>query len=299
MIRVRDFWWAVFLAVLGGCASPGPAPVADRGNVIVRAPEVAPPSPQPAKRAVHVVRPGETLNAIGRQYGVATKDLVAWNGLVDPNQITVGQELKLAPGDGVVVKPVIASEGGEGRAVAPAIPSQAVKDGPKGGKILYSEQALAQARSEGQASTKVEATGAASPAVAPPVNPAPTTPDAEGDWLWPANGKVISGFADGAGKGVDIAGKLGDPVLATAAGKVVYAGSGLRGYGKLVIIKHDDSFLSAYAHNRLLLVNEGQSVAKGQKIAEMGSTDTDRPKLHFEIRRQGKPVDPLKYLPNR
>jgi lipoprotein NlpD len=118
------------------------------------------------------------------------------------------------------------------------------------------------------------------------------------DWLWPASGKIVTGFSDtGNLKGIDIAGKAGQPVVASAAGKVVYAGTGLRGYGKLVIVKHNNTYLSAYAHNRDLLVKEGQQVTRGQKIAEMGNTDSDEVKLHFEIRKLGKPVDPLKYLP--
>jgi lipoprotein NlpD len=118
------------------------------------------------------------------------------------------------------------------------------------------------------------------------------------DWQWPATGKLVTGFSDTANlKGIDIAGKAGQPVLASAAGKVVYAGTGLRGYGKLVIVKHNTTFLSAYAHNSEILVKEGQQVTRGQKIAEMGNTDSDQVKLHFEIRQLGKPVDPLKYLP--
>jgi lipoprotein NlpD len=109
---------------------------------------------------------------------------------------------------------------------------------------------------------------------------------------------VLSGFTDGNGsKGIDIAGKMGQAVLASAAGRVVYVGSGLRGYGKLIIVKHNQTYLSAYAHNSQILVREGQEVARGQKIAEMGNTDADQVKLHFEIRRMGKPVDPFRYLP--
>ena len=117
-----------------------------------------------------------------------------------------------------------------------------------------------------------------------------------------AAGKTIATFSeagDNANKGLDLAGKTGDPVLAAAAGKVVYAGSGLRGYGNLVIVKHDSTYLSAYAHNSKILVKEGDSVSRGQKIAEVGSSDADQPKLHFEIRKLGKPVDPLALLPNR
>jgi lipoprotein NlpD len=131
-----------------------------------------------------------------------------------------------------------------------------------------------------------------------PVEAAVTGPD-EINWIWPASGKTIGTFSEGGNKGVDIAGKAGDPVIASADGKVVYSGEGLRGYGKLVIIKHNATYLSAYAHNQTVLVKEGQSVSKGQKIAEMGSSGTDKVKLHFEVRRQGKPVDPLKYLPQR
>ena len=110
---------------------------------------------------------------------------------------------------------------------------------------------------------------------------------------------MIAGFDEVKNKGLDIGGNAGDPVLAVAEGKVVYAGSGLRGYGNLIIIKHDNTYLTAYAHNQALLVKEDQSVKKGQKIAEMGNSDADRVKLHFEVRKQGKPVDPIKYLPSR
>jgi lipoprotein NlpD len=143
----------------------------------------------------------------------------------------------------------------------------------------------------------------AAPTPAPPAESKGSTqaPDEDDDklgWVWPASGKLVTGFSDTANlKGIDIAGKAGQPVVASAAGKVVYAGSGLRGYGKLIIIKHNKSYLSAYAHNKEILVKEGQQVTRGQKIAEMGNTDADQNKLHFEIRRLGKPMDPLKFLP--
>ncbi|MFM8767414.1 MAG: peptidoglycan DD-metalloendopeptidase family protein [Rubrivivax sp.] len=156
-------------------------------------------------------------------------------------------------------------------------------------------------------------TGAAAPAAAGPVSgaasaaapsataPAPARPvDETLDWAWPASGPVVAGFDEARGvKGLSISGKPGDPVLAAADGRVVYAGSGLRGYGNLVIVKHNSTFLTAYAHNQALLVKEDQAVRRGQRIAEMGSSDTDRVKLHFEIRRQGRPVDPAKLLPSR
>ena len=117
-------------------------------------------------------------------------------------------------------------------------------------------------------------------------------------WIWPADGKVVGTFSEGR-RGIDIAGKLGQPVVAAGAGKVLYAGSGIRGYGNLVIVKHSNNLLSAYAHNKTIFVKEDQTVAKGQKIAEMGNSDSDSVKLHFEIRQQGKPVDPSKFLPSR
>ena len=146
-------------------------------------------------------------------------------------------------------------------------------------------------------------TGATKPPAPVTASPASPGSGASGDedlgWIWPASGSLIAGFDEAKNKGYDISGKAGDPVLAAADGRVVYAGAGLRGYGNLIILKHNNTYLTAYAHNQTLLVKEDQSVQKGQKIAEMGSSDADRVKLHFEIRRQGKPVDPSRYLPSR
>jgi lipoprotein NlpD len=137
------------------------------------------------------------------------------------------------------------------------------------------------------------------PVTQAPTPPTPAAPDAGFAFAWPTNGQVIGYFDEVKNKGLDIAGQAGDPILAAADGQVVYAGAGLRGYGNLIILKHNNTFLTAYAHNQTLLVKEDQQVRKGQKIAEMGKTDADRVKLHFEIRRQGKPVDPAKFLPAR
>jgi len=196
-----------------------------------------------------------------------------------------------------------------------------VRSGPKAVKEPYSENAVREvgrtgggldaliAKSEPRATTPAtsSATPAPSASATPPLfgnpptpaAPAPSPGDDEGlDWVWPAKGKLVAQFSENASlKGIDIAGATGDAVVASAPGRVVYAGSGLRGYGKLVIIKHNATYLTAYAHNKDLLVKEGQSVTRGQKIAEMGSSDTDRVKLHFEIRRLGKPMDPLRFLP--
>jgi len=192
----------------------------------------------------------------------------------------------------------------EVRPAAPAVPK---KSGPRGEKRAYSDAALAELRSDaGVAETQPAAPAAAParPAVAPAAAPAvaaaaAATGDEKLSWMWPSEGKVIGTFDEGKNKGVDIAGKAGQQVVAAGAGKVMYAGSGIRGYGNLVIVKHSNSLLSAYAHNRSILVKEGQNVNKGQAIAEMGDSDADRVKLHFEIRQQGKPVDPSKFLPNR
>ncbi|HEV7412438.1 MAG TPA: peptidoglycan DD-metalloendopeptidase family protein [Casimicrobiaceae bacterium] len=237
-----------------------------------------------------------------------------------------------APGGAVTTPlpaaPPIAPVGGETRTLpfTGAAPSgrgntAAYKSEPKALKLPYSEQALAQMQQSSAAAPPAPpvvappAPAAAAPSAgAPSATPPPGTvaaapariesarvPEIDGgniDWAWPAAGKVISGFSETANlKGIDIAGKSGQPVLASGPGKVVYAGNGLRGYGKLIIIKHNNTFLSAYAHNREILVKEGQQVARGQKIAEMGDSDADQVKLHFEIRRLGKPVDPAKFLP--
>ncbi|MEO8487706.1 MAG: peptidoglycan DD-metalloendopeptidase family protein [Betaproteobacteria bacterium] len=215
---------------------------------------------------------------------------------------------------------------GEARPTSAPIPSRAsdglTRSGPKAIKEPWSEQAMREvARSGGgldaliakvepslpapppvtpipPAGTPATATAPATPSTAGAA-PAPSPGDDEGlDWVWPAKGRLVAQFSEGASlKGIDIGGANGDAVVASAPGRVVYAGSGLRGYGKLVIIKHNATYLTAYAHNRDILVKEGQSVARGQKIAEMGSSDADRVKLHFEIRRLGKPMDPLRFLP--
>ncbi len=278
----------VAVLMLSGCASRITAPVRDGGP--------APSATAPQAAGVHVVRPGDTLIGIARQYGQTIPNLVTWNGLTDPNQIHVGQSLRVAPpgaGEGssevataipvapsaVVVAPVT-PVGGEGAAVP-------IKQAPVGGRQPYSDDAWA----------KLNA--GAAPQPSPPPAPAVGPAQGNGDWLWPAKGKPIAGFNESTNKGVDIAGNPGDPVYASAAGKVVYAGSGLRGYGKLVVIKHNQEYNSVYAHNQKLLVKEDDVVAKGQQIAELGNTEADRPKLHFEIRKQGKAVDPMKYLPAR
>ena len=289
----------VVALVLAGCGSTprGPAPVEDRG-MGGAAPSVSAASGLPTtdangkplpgienlgKPGYYAVRPGDTIRRIATETGQRWQDLARWNNLDNPDLIEVGQVLRVVP-----------PASGASTAVAAAAPS---------------------------ATSPAAPAAPAAPGVTPPASPAPTLPattttakpitpasvapaaaaagDEDVGWIWPAQGQLIAGFDEVKNKGLDIGGKAGDAVLAAADGRVVYAGAGLRGYGNLIILKHNNTYLTAYAHNQTLLVKEDQNVQKGQKIAEMGSSDADRVKLHFEIRRQGKPVDPSRYLPSR
>jgi len=298
------------IVLLAGCASHAPAPVEQRdsgspvtsGKLVVAtvagAGEVRP--------GFYMVKKGDTLYSISLDQGQNYRDIAAWNNLDDPNKIQVGQQLRVNPPEGAtpvaVTKPIAGPAPVEARSLgAPSANTDTLKKEPKGGKQPYSEQAWAQAQKPESAPAPVAEKPAEKLADKPvPVAVAPAAVgDDAVDWTWPATGKVSAGFVEGSNKGVDIPGKAGDPVHAAAAGKVTLVSNALRGYGNLVVIKHNTSYLSVYAHNSKILVKEGQSVTKGQKIAEVGSSDTDAPKLHFEIRRQGKPVDPAKYLPAR
>ncbi len=270
-------------------ASPTPADTstAGAGSVTTTVLKPLPGAENAGKPGYYTVKPGDTMIRIGLDTGQNWRDVARWNGLENPNIIEVGQVLRvIAPGTADVTPGAFIP-----RPVTP--PSTVV------------------ATSLPPASTRTVAPAvpASAPAVAPAPAPAPVAvaplplASSAGDddiaWIWPTNGAVIAGFDEAKNKGLDIAGKLGDPVLAAGDGRVVYAGAGLRGYGNLVILKHNNTYLTAYAHNQTLLVKEDQTVRKGQKIAEMGQSDSDRVKLHFEIRRQGKPVDPARYLSPR
>jgi lipoprotein NlpD len=245
----------------------------------------------------YIVQKGDTLYSIAFLNGVDYRDVADWNKLENPAAIKIGQQLQLhIPVAGSVAskdlpKPVMVSQ----------VPDSGVtKSHPKTGKLPYTDQALAQAdRWQSESGTEVAvAPVVVAPAKPPAIRVRPVDDEAALDWGMPTSGKVIAGFSEGDNrKGVDITGQRGQPVVASAAGKVVYSGSGLRGYGKLIIIKHNKTYLSAYAHNDQILVKEGESVSKGQKIGEMGSTDASQVELHFEIRKLGKPVDPAQYLP--
>jgi lipoprotein NlpD len=298
------------LAVLAGCAARNAAPVIDRATS--PAPRSAPgvaASPAPVPRVAdvrpetYVVKRGDTLFSIALDNGQDYRELAQWNNLSDPNRIQVGQELRLrAPQGAPQVNPVRSPGSVESRPLSAQSNTDTPKTEPKAGKRPYSEENLALMQRGAENRPPPQATPKPAPAQSPtpPQNPPPAADeDDKVDWGWPVSGKLIAGFSEATNKGIDIAGKLGDAVIASAGGRVVYSGQGLRGYGKLIIIKHNNTFLSAYAHNKELLVKEGQNVVKGQKIAELGNTDADQAKLHFEIRRLGKPVDPAKYLPDR
>jgi lipoprotein NlpD len=285
---------AVAAMVLAACGSThvNRAPVEDRGSASTRSGSTAadprtatapakqlPGYENAGKPGYYMVKPGDTLIRIGLEAGQSHKDISRWNALENPNKIEVGQVLRVIPpvAGEPVATPVVAAA-----ASTSALPPTT-------------------AGSSKPSTATPPASAASAPVAASPATTAAAAPAGEDEiaWIWPSNGPTINGFDESKNKGVDLGGNLGDPVVAAADGKVVYAGSGLRGYGNLIILKHNNVYLTAYAHNKTLLVKEDQSVKKGQKIAEMGDTDADRVKLHFELRRQGKPVDPTKYFPTR
>ncbi len=295
--------------VLSACSTETrQAPVIDRPapSAASKSPRPHPPvAPAPAadepkadSRGGYTVRKGDTLLKIALDFGQNYRDIVAWNNLADPDDIKVGQVLRVTPPDrnggnnGLAGTNPITMPGVD----KPAVPPK--KTAPRGDKKPYTDGGLADAQKDDNPSVNPKAAERPSGALA-----AGSTVTASDDeklsWMWPSNGRIIATFDEGKSKGIDIAGKLGQQVMAAGSGKVMYAGSGIRGYGNLVIVKHSNSLLSAYAHNRAILVKEGESVAKGQAIAEMGDSDADTVKLHFEIRQQGKPVDPSKFLPSR
>jgi len=283
-----------------GCATPNQAPVEDHSARTSRpvaavadtkTATTAPASAVDSRNGTYTVQPGDMLTKIGMDTGQSWRDLARWNNLTDPNRLEVGQVLRVVPPTGDVPpgSTVTTTTTTTLTASAPGATFKPLPLPPVAGKA------------SGAASTVPVATASAVPltGVAPPPPPAAHEGDDDVTWAWPATGPVVATFDDAKTKGLAIGGKAGDPVYAAADGRVVYAGSGLRGYGNLVIVKHNANYLTAYAHNQALLVKEDQIVKRGQKIAEMGSTDADRVQLHFEIRKQGKPIDPSRLLPAR
>jgi lipoprotein NlpD len=243
----------------------GPAPVEERAARGARPAAPKPPpsasvqAPKPAAAdGYYTVKQGDTLYSIALDNGADYRDVAQWNALDDPTKLRIGQVLRVKP-----------PAERQGVVVSPA----------KGaGKV--------ESRTIDSASA--------------PAREKPLAAAAEGeavDFIWPAKGKVLAGFAEPRSKGIDIDGKIGDPVVAAAAGRVTYIGTGIPGLGKLVVIKHDNGFITVYAHNKDIMVKEQQAVTRGQKIAELGNTDADRPKLHFQIRKGSAAVDPMRYLP--
>jgi len=298
-----------------GCASRAPAPVDDRRPSSTSA--AKPPVAQVAKPAAaqaaapagrYVVRRGDTLYSIALEHGVDFRDVARWNNLDDPTKIRVGQSLQVRAPEGVAegaqvgaarVPGAVESRPLESRPLGQgAAADGATKTSPKALRLPYSEQNVALlSRGEAPAPAKPAAPAAVPPPKPEPAKPAPERAADGIEFIWPAKGAVLAGFSEPRLKGIDIGGRLGDPVVAAAAGKVIYVGAGIAGLGKFVVIKHNDELSTVYAHAREVLVKMDQSVIRGQRIAELGDSDADRPKLHFQVRKLGKPLDPMGYLP--
>lgn len=255
----------IALVALGltACSTPPrtkPATITDRSTPVASA-----PTQEPVPPGFYRVKRGDTLIRIALDNGQSYRDIAAWNNITDPNLIEVDQVLRVKPPPStarVVTKPI--------EPIKPADSKASTDKKVATKKVEEKEVAAAEPKAD---------------AVDPPIK-----------LSWPAKGKVVEEFNEAKNKGIDIAGKMGEPIQAAADGKVVYAGNSLRGYGNLVIIKHDNTYLTAYAHNRTLVVKEGENVRKGQRIAEMGDSDANMVKLHFEVRMNGKPVNPMQYL---
>lgn len=318
--------------LLAGCASDYEAPIEQKPALpsAARPARATPPranitSPlniEQSTQAVHVVASGDKLLTIAWRYGLDVRDLVRWNQISNPDLIVVGQALRLrppppppAPRASVAAPPSLTAAPASTSRAAPAANVPLSKPAPRISMAPMTAPAVSPS-----AATSMPAS---TPVPAPPANAASTPARAAVEqvdkgsdttvasannaaankagvrWMWPAQGKVSAADAGAVTKGIDIRGARGQAVKAAAGGTVVYSGSGLRGYGELIIIQHNDTFLSAYAHNEARLVQEGRHVDAGEMIARMGNTDTTDVMLHFEIRRNGKAVDPLQYLPNR
>ncbi len=304
---------------LAGCANkPHRAPVEERTPVPYTpaadaasvpaassdAVKLLPGAENAGKPGYYTVKPGDTLIRIGLDNGQNWRDLVRWNGLDNPNVIEVGQVVRVVP-------PGVDPGAAASRPVTTArIETRPLDSHPAGSAPPPVQAASAPASAVGSASAGAGTAVAtispstASAAVSPSASSAPAPAAVAGGdddvkWSWPAAGPLVGSFDESKVKGLDVGGKAGDPVYAAADGRVVYVGSALRGYGNLIILKHNQTYLTAYAHNQTLLVKDDQVVRRGQKIAEMGSSDSDSVKLHFEIRKQGKPIDPARLLPPR
>ncbi|MEP6485227.1 MAG: peptidoglycan DD-metalloendopeptidase family protein [Rudaea sp.] len=320
---------AIVVGFLAACASEQSAPVEDRSIRSPYANDNAQPATAPARivaiGGTYRVQPGDTLYAIAFKHGVDFRDLASWNRIPAPYRIYVGQELRLSTSTSIASaqptpgNPVIAPVQDRSRTttIAPlptTQPSRSVTAAPPPAKSQNAPMFEDVESTSAPSPTPIASAPATTPVIAPtpkppppvvelpkPSEPSPQLSAGGVTWHWPAMGNVIGTFVSGdqTKQGIDIAGNEGDPVAATADGEVVYSGNGLIGYGELIIIKHNASFLSAYGHNRKRLVQEGDKVKAGQRIAEMGASSAARNELHFEIRKNGKPINPLEFLPAR
>jgi lipoprotein NlpD len=281
------------------------APIIDRVPPVAANRPVAPSVDEPKEdaRGTYTVRRGDTLLRIALDHGQNYRDVVSWNNLADPNDIKVDQVLRVAPPERLAGTQTAPVSMPEIRPSAPQAQPAPRKTPPRDKRPntdavadLKKDDNPKAERDEPKIEKPVVVASAPSIGAGSIVRP---DDDEKLSWMWPSDGKIVATFDEGKNKGIDIAGRPGQQVMAAGAGKVMYAGSGIRGYGNLVIVKHSNSLLSAYAHNRSIVVKEGQNVNKGQVIAEMGDSDADSVKLHFEIRQQGKPVDPSRFLPTR
>jgi len=285
-----------FVSIIVGCAQmQGPAPIekrkvqssksADQRTADGRLLSELPPAPAGFYR----VKRGDTLIGISLEHGVDWRELAAWNKIENANLIDVGQLLRVK--DPNAPEPV-ASVQSNLTQTQPISPSSGIQIRPIEGK------ATSPASTPAPVASAAPPPGTATPSAAPAESSSAAAVGSL-NWGWPANGQVITSFTEGGSKGIALAGVQGEAIYAAEQGRVVYSGNGLRGYGNLVIVKHEGDFLTAYAHNKCIMVKEGQTVKRGQKIAELGMTDADRPMLHFEVKRGGKPIDPMTVLPSR
>jgi lipoprotein NlpD len=286
-IGLRLVFTLLTLLALAACATrQDSAPVVDRTK---GAKPAAPAAAAQPTGEFYVVKRGDTLYSIALEHGVDYRELAQLNGLSDPTKISVGQQLRVKPPPERAAQQdrnpvVVGTAKGTGRPEARPLEAPgaqgsgdaSTKTNPKAQRLPYSKENAASIGKEEPKEPK----------------------DADAiSFIWPAKGKVIAGFAEPRSKGIDIEGKIGDPVVAAAAGRVTYIGNGIPGLGKLVVLKHENGFITVYAHNKEIVVKEQQLVTRGQKIAELGATDSERPKLHFQIRKGSAPVDPMRYLP--